>query len=132
MPHASHLEAKAKSCPWCNCRAAQVWFWCGLSTLWHDTRTDELARSRRKHAQPFLLSRCCSENNQACLPGTLCNSGQKGVMHSMQAARWARTQNCSRSPNLAPNSTVSKPPPSTIRADPQEKLKWSLPLVLPP
>ena len=41
----------------------------------------------------------------------------------MQAARRARTRNCSRSPNLVPYSSSSEPPPSTSRSDPREDPK---------
>ena len=37
-------------------------------------------------------------------------------MHSMQAARWERTLSCSRSLNLAPNSSGSRSPPPSICA----------------
>ena len=43
--------------------------------------------------------------------------------------RWTRTWNCSRSPNLAPNSNGSVPPPSSSRVAPWEGPKWSPPLV---
>ena len=88
---------------------------------------DKLAHRSRRCAKPFLLSRCCSEDNWACQPDLLCNSSQKGATHSVQAARWVRTQSCSRNPNLAPNSNASEPPPSTSQTNPQEDSKRSLP-----
>ena len=81
--------------------------------------------SSRRRAQPFLLNHCCSKDNHAWLPGPLCNSNRKGITHSVQTARWARTR-CSISPNLAPNSNTSEPSPSTSWAYPWE---WSRPLV---
>ena len=41
-------------------------------------------------AQPFPLNHSCSKDNQAFLPGPLCNSSQKRAMFSMQAARWMK------------------------------------------
>ena len=77
----------------------------------------------------FFLSHCSSEDNRVCLLGTFCNSGRKGASRSVQATRWARTRNCSRSLNLAPNSIASELPPSTSRANPWEDPKRSPPLV---
>ena len=89
----------------------------------------ELARSSGRRAQPFLLSHCHSEDNWAHLPGTLCNPGWRGATHFMQAARWVRTQNCSKSLNLVLISNASKLTPSTSQSNPREDLKLRLPLV---
>ena len=89
----------------------------------------ELTRNSRRCVQPFLLNPCCCEENRACLPGPLCNSGRNEVTVSVQAARWTGTWNCSRNPNLAPNSNSIEPPTSTSRADPRENLKRNPPLV---
>ena len=42
---------------------------CKPSTPWRDPKTGELARSRRRRAQPFFLNHCRSEDNRANLPG---------------------------------------------------------------
>ena len=81
---------------------------CEPSALRHDSKKDVLARSSRRHPQPFHLGHCCGEDNRECLPGPLCNSGQKGAMRSVQAARWARNRDYSKSLNLAPNSNASE------------------------
>ena len=78
-PHASQLETEVKRCPRRNQhRAARAaWVRCEPSTLRHDHKTDELARSSRRRVQPFLLSHCHSEDNRTCLLGPLCNSSRK-------------------------------------------------------
>ena len=83
----------------------------------------------RRHAQPFLLSHCRSDDNRTYLPGTLCNSGRKGPTRSVQSTRWAKTRNSSRSQNLAPNSNASELLSSTSRANPREDPKQSPSLV---
>ena len=118
-PHASHPETEEERCPRRNQRRAAraAWVRCEPSTPRRDPKTGELARSSRRRAQPFLLIHCCSEDNQACLPGPLCSSSREGVTHSVQVARWARTWICSRSSILAPNSCESgSPPPSSLTA----------------
>ena len=119
-----------KHCPRRNQRqAAQaVWVRCEPSTPRRDPRTGEPARSSRRRAQPFLPSHCRSERNWACLPSPLWSLNRVGATHSVQAARWARTLNCSRSPNLAHNSSGSGPPPSCLAAH-WEGSKRSPPLV---
>ena len=85
--------------------------------------------SSRKRAQPFLPSHCRSERNQACLPGLLWISSREVATRSAQAAKWARTRNCSRSPNLTPNSNGSGPPTPSSPAAHGEGPKRSSPLV---
>ena len=101
-PHASHPETEEERCPLRNQRRTvrAAWVRCEPST----PRTGELARSSRRRAQPFLLNHWRSEHNRACLPGPIWSSCREGVTHSVQVARWARTQSCSRSSILAPNS----------------------------
>ena len=125
-PYASHLETEVKR-PRCNqCQAARAgWVWCRPSTLWRNPKTNKLACSCRRRAQPFLLIHCHSKDNWACLPGPLCNSGWKEATCSMQAARWARTWNCSRSLNLAANFNASELPSLTSWADLREDLNQS-------
>ena len=117
-PLASHPETEEERCSRRNqrrtARAARVR--CEPSTHRRDPRTGELARSSRSRAQPFLLNHCCDEHNQACLLGPLLSSSREGVTHSMQVARWVRTQSCSRSSILAPNSSGSESPPPSSRA----------------
>ena len=57
----------------------------------------------------------------------LFNSGQK--VCSVKPTRWARTLNCSKSPNLEPNSNASELPPSTSRVNTREYQKQSPQLV---
>ena len=89
---------KEEYCPWRNQRRAAraAWVRCEPSTPRRDPKMGELARNSRRRAQPFLVIHCCSEDNQACLPGLLCSSSREGVTHSVQVARWARTRSCSR------------------------------------
>ena len=117
-PHASHRETEVERCPRRNqCRAElAAWVQCEPSTPRRDPRTDELARSSRRRAQPFLLSHCRSEHNWVCLTGPPWSSNREGVTHSVQVARWARTRSCSRSSILAPNSSGSGSPPPSSRA----------------
>ena len=49
---------------------------------------------------------------------------------SVQAAKWARTRSCSRSPNLTPNSNRSGSPPTSSRVALWEGPKRRPPLVL--
>ena len=51
-------------------------------------------------------------------------------MHLEQATRWTRTQSCSRSSSLAPNSTERESPPATNRAALPEDSKRNLSLTL--
>ena len=85
-PHASHPETEVERCPRRNqrwaVRAARVR--CEPSPPRRDPRTGELARNRRRRAQPFLLNHCCSEHNLASLPGPPWSSNREGVTHSMQ------------------------------------------------
>ena len=67
--------------------ARTAWVRCEPSTPRHDSRTGELASSRRRCAQPFLLKHCGSEHNRAYLPGPLWSSSLEGVTHSVQVAR---------------------------------------------
>ena len=131
-PPASHPETEAKRCPQCNQRQAvwATWVWCELFTSRRDPRTGELTCSSRRHAQSFLPSHCCSKHSRAYLSGPLWSSSQKGAMRSVQTARWARTQICSRSLNLVPNSNRSRPSLLSSHAAHWEDPKWSLPLVL--
>ena len=69
-----------------------------------------------------------SEDNRACLPGPPCISSWKGATRSVQTARWSRTRNYSRSPNLAPNSNVCESPPLISRVCPREDPKRNPPL----
>ena len=130
-PHASHHETEEERCLRRNQRRAAQAFWvrCESSTPWRDPKTGRLTRSSRRHAQPFLPTHCCSEGNQACLPGLLCSSSREGVTHSVQVARWTRTRSCSRSSILAPNSSESRSPPPSSRAARWEDQKWNLPLI---
>ena len=102
-PPTSHPETEVKRCLRCNQRQVvrAAWVRCESSTPWRDPRRDELARSCRRRAQPFLPNHCCSEYNRVCLSGPLRSSSREGATRSVQAARWARTRNCSRSSNLA-------------------------------
>ena len=88
-PQASHPETEEEPCLRRNQRRAAraVWVRCEPSTPRRDPRTGELARSSRRHAQPFLLTHCRSEHNRACLPGPLCSSSRVGVTHSVQVVR---------------------------------------------
>ena len=115
-----------KTCVWRNQRRAALaaWVRCGLSSPRRDSKTGVLLLSSRRRNQPFLQSHCRSEDNRACLSGLLCNASRGGATRSEQAA------SCSRNPNLAPNSNVSEPLPSTIWTDPREDPKRSIPLVL--
>ena len=79
---------------------------CEPSTPRRDSKTGELACSSKRRAQPFLLSHCCRDDNRTCLPGLPWNSSWEGATRSMQTAGWARTRNCSRSPNLVTSSAV--------------------------
>ena len=130
-PHASHPETEIKHCLRCNQHwaARAAWVQCELSNPRHDPKTGEFARSSRRRAQPLLLSHCRSKDNRACLPGPPWNSSWEGATHSMQAANWVRTRNCSRSLNLVPNSNGSRSPLSSGCATPWEGPKWSPPLV---
>ena len=131
MPYASDLETEAKRCPqrYQSRSAWAAWVRRWPSTLRHDPKTDELARSSRRRAQSFLLSHSSREDNWACLPGMFCNSGRKGATRSMQVIRRRRTRNCSRSLNLTPNSKASEHPPSTSQGDSREDRKQSPSLV---
>ena len=82
------LKRRKERCPRRNQRRAAraAWVRCEPSTPRRDPKTGELARSSRRRAQPFLLSHCCSEGNQACLPGPLCSSSRKGV-NAFRASR---------------------------------------------
>ena len=111
-------------------RAARAaWVRCGPSTSRSNSRTDELAGSSRRRVQPFLLNHCSSEQNRTCLPGLIWSSSREGATRSVRAARWAKTRNCSRSPNLASNSNESGPPLPSSRAAYWEGPRWSPPLV---
>ena len=101
---------------------------CGPSTLQRDSKTDELALSSRRRAQPFILSHRHSEDNRACLPGRLVIQAEKGQRVPCKPPGVG--ERCSRNPNLVPNSNASEPPPSTGRADPREDPKQNLPLDL--
>ena len=122
-PHASHLDMEGRHCPWHNqCQAAQaVWDRCELSTPWHDSKKVEPAHSCRRRAKPFLLS------NWACLLNPLWKPSWLGAVHSMRAARLARTQCCSRSLNLAPNSIGNEPYQATSRVAPWVDLRQNPP-----
>ena len=102
---------------------------CEPSTPRRNPLTDELAGSSRRRAQPFLPNHCSSEHNRACLRGPLWSSNREAETHFVQAARWARTRNCSRSPNLAPNFNGRGPPPLSSRTAHWECPKQSPPLV---
>ena len=130
-PHASHRETEEERCLRRNQRRAAraVWVRCEPSTPRRDPKTGGLARSSRRRAQPFLPSHCCSEGNQACLPGPLWSSSREGITHSEQVARWARTRSCSRSSILAPNSSESGSPPPSSRAARWEDQKRNPPLI---
>ena len=67
---------------------------------------------------------------QAHLLSTLCKPSCWGPTRFEPAAWWARTRSCSRSPNLAPNSTGSKSPLPTSRADLLEDPRRNPPLTL--
>ena len=129
--HDSHPEMEATRCPRRHQRRAAraVWVRCESSTPRRDPRTGELVRSSRRPTKLFLQSHCCSERKQAYLPGLLWSSSQEGATRSVQAIRWARTRNCSRSPNLASNSNESGPPPPSSRVDHWEGSKRSPPQV---
>ena len=100
-----HPETQVKRCLRRNQRRAAhaAWVRCEASTPLRDPRTGDLAGSRRRRAQPFLQNHCCSERNQACLPGPFWSSNREGGTRFVQVARWARTRSCSRSSILAPN-----------------------------
>ena len=117
-PHVSHPETGEELCLRRNQRrtARAVWVRCEPSTPRRHPKTDELARSSRRHAQQFLLTHCHIECNRACLAHPLCSSSREGVTHSVQVARWARTQSCSRNSILVPNSSESGSPPSSRAA----------------
>ena len=102
--HTRHPYTEVQHCLWCNQRRAAwaAWDWYEPSTSRHDSIMAVPARSSRRHAKPFLLNHFCKGGNQACLPSMLCKSSHWGLMHSGRAARWARTQSCSRSSCLAP------------------------------
>ena len=117
-PHASYPETEEERCLRRNQRRAAraVWVRCEPSTPRRDPRTDELARSSWRRAQPFLPTHCRSESNRECLPGPHWSSSREGVTHSVQVTRLARTRSCSRSSILAPNSIESVSPPPSSRA----------------
>ena len=129
-PHASHDETEEERCLRRNQRRAAHAFWvrCEPSTPRRDPKTGGLARSSRRRAQPFLPTHCCSESNQACLPGPPCSSSHEGATHSVQVARWARTRSCSRSSILAPNYCESGSPPPSSHAARWEDQKRNPPL----
>ena len=81
-PHASHRDTEEERCLRRNQRRAAraVWVRCEPSTPRRDPKTGGLARSSRRRAQPFLPSHCCSEGNQACLPGPLWSSSREGKL----------------------------------------------------
>ena len=117
--HVSHLSTEVQHYPWCNLHwAAQaVWDRCELSTPRCDSKTAEPARSRRRRVQPFLPLFWRSGNNQACFPGLTWKPTHEGETHSERTARWVRTQSCSRSSSLLPNSIGNKSP-TTSRVAP--------------
>ena len=130
-PQASHSETEVKRCLRRNQRRAAraAWVRCVPSTSRRDSIMGELARSSRRCAQPFLPNHCSSERNRACLPGLLWSSSREGATRSVQATRWARTRNCSRSSILAPSSSGSGSPPLSSRAAHEEGPKRNPPLV---
>ena len=131
-PHVSHLETEAELCLRRLQRRATraAWVRCEPFTHRRDLRKDELASSSRRRAQPFLLNHCSSEHNRECLPGLLWSSSREGVTRSVQASRWARTRNFSRSANLVPNSNGSGPSPPSSHTAHWEGPKRS-PLLVP-
>ena len=60
-----HAETEEERCQRRNQRwaARAIWVRCEPSTPRRDPKTGELARSRRRRAQPFLLTHCRNERN---------------------------------------------------------------------
>ena len=98
------------------------------STPRRDSKTGEPSRSSRRRVKPFLPNHCRSWGIRACLPSSLWKPCRQGATNSGQAASWAKTLNCSRSPNLAPKSIESTPTPATSRDTPRENPKRNPPL----
>ena len=100
---------------------------CEPSTPRHDSKMGGLTHNIKRLALPFL---CSSRSIRAGLPSPFGKSCRRGVAYSMQVASWARTRCCSRSPNLAPNSSGSESLPTTSWAAPWADSKRNPPLAV--